>query len=816
MTDVDVLPVANRWSPPSWVWALLGPIAALLAFHAAFSNSEVMYLRDLSGQFWGEHNWLRRELLNGRFPLWDQYIAFGQPAISDPNRGLLFPPTLLLRVLFPAVLGFNLCIALAFQVLAVGMYLLLRRHAPPPAAAFGSVAFVLSGPSLSLGNFINFPWAIAVVPWALYAADLLAERVTARRFAGLAFAFALLFLAGESATLLGGAGLTVLYAAVGSSVASTTKDRVRAVATVCAAGMVSILLSAVQLLPLLETVALSVRAIDSNHRIQRFWSLHPMTLVETVAPQLFGNPVAPFTAGDWLRSLNGGREPLMLSVYLGVGVVVLALLGALAWRRRRVALLWVAVACVSLVMAIGDNIAFYPALQRAFPVLASVRYPSKYIAFTALAVAILAALGYEVLGSGRLGDGRRVALRIVVCVGGALGLIGLGFTIWGAVAPGSLEAAILPIATALDVADPLDAATFLTRNLQIGAPRLFALAAGCAGCVWIAAVRPDPRPIVLLFAFAALDLLFANSNLLPAVDASVMGRPAWVDVVEEHPSDRAYIAGRLSSVMIPGGATDLPYPEKGPGASGLPPAADVATGAAFLASFPSGWQVHDSFSYDNSLLFPRQYWDTTLRFAASPRDDRVRFLSRAGVRYFLVPWPDLDGATVRLVFPDRQPLRLLERPPAVGRASLVPAARVQPDERAQLDLLFAAGFDPASEVLLGEPSAGPSGVASAPGPPRSTIVADDAETVSVETNAPDGGGYVLLLDSYDPNWQAEVDGEPAPVLRANLLFRAVHVASGAHTVRFIYRPRRFWVGAGVSAAVLLVLLAVCVRRTQAE
>jgi hypothetical protein len=35
-----------------------------------------------------------------------------------------------------------------------------------------------------------------------------------------------------------------------------------------------------------------------------------------------------------------------------------------------------------------------------------------------------------------------------------------------------------------------------------------------------------------------------------------------------------------------------------------------------------------------------------------------------------------------------------------------------------------------------------------------------------------------------------VDGNPAPLERANVLFRAVEVAPGAHRLRFVFRPVR--------------------------
>jgi len=47
---------------------------------------------------------------------------------------------------------------------------------------------------------------------------------------------------------------------------------------------------------------------------------------------------------------------------------------------------------------------------------------------------------------------------------------------------------------------------------------------------------------------------------------------------------------------------------------------------------------------------------------------------------------------------------------------------------------------------------------------------------------------VVLNDPYHPWWVAEVDGREVPVLRANVLFRAVRVGPGAHRVRFVFRP----------------------------
>lgn len=49
-------------------------------------------------------------------------------------------------------------------------------------------------------------------------------------------------------------------------------------------------------------------------------------------------------------------------------------------------------------------------------------------------------------------------------------------------------------------------------------------------------------------------------------------------------------------------------------------------------------------------------------------------------------------------------------------------------------------------------------------------------------------GFVVLNDVWHPWWFGSVDGRPAQILRANVLFRAIQVPAGRHLVRFEFRP----------------------------
>ena len=70
---------------------------------------------------------------------------------------------------------------------------------------------------------------------------------------------------------------------------------------------------------------------------------------------------------------------------------------------------------------------------------------------------------------------------------------------------------------------------------------------------------------------------------------------------------------------------------------------------------------------------------------------------------------------------------------------------------------------------------------------RARIVSYRNTEVVLEADSPDGG-FLVLNDLWHPWWLAEVDGKPAEILRANVLFRAVAVPPGRHTVRFVFRP----------------------------
>src|SRR5262245_34720313 len=134
-----------------WIWPALPVVAAFAAMRGVFTLSNVFDVRDTSFMFWPYHQWFRATAFARESFLWVPYPAFGQSAISEPTRQLLFPPVVLVRLLCPEILGFNLSVALPFPIAGLGAYAFLRRHVSPSAASIGATVFAVCGSTITTG-----------------------------------------------------------------------------------------------------------------------------------------------------------------------------------------------------------------------------------------------------------------------------------------------------------------------------------------------------------------------------------------------------------------------------------------------------------------------------------------------------------------------------------------------------------------------------------------------------------------------------------------------------------------------------------------
>lgn len=177
-------------------------------------------------------------------------------------------------------------------------------------------------------------------------------------------------------------------------------------------------------------------------------------------------------------------------------------------------------------------------------------------------------------------------------------------------------------------------------------------------------------------------------------------------------------------------------------------------------------------------------------------------LDLLNARYAVVPATipadraDLRGLVERWrrVYADAS-VQVLENGEALPRAWIVHETR-RVDASEALSLLATGAVDPRRVALVeGEtPEIEP---ATDPAADRATIEAWEADAlrVSVRSDAP---GLLVLSETADPDWRAEVDGDEAPILTVDHLLRAVPIPAGEHVVEMRYESPTLRIGTALS------------------
>jgi hypothetical protein len=269
-----------------------------------------------------------------------------------------------------------------------------------------------------------------------------------------------------------------------------------------------------------------------------------------------------------------------------------------------------------------------------------------------------------------------------------------------------------------------------------------------------------------------------------------------------HPDARFYIGGKRDGTLDPGDLDSSGAYFNPPGLSGSASRAALSGVADF---YPSAWRSREMLSYDLPVLWPKEFEVMTELFFVNGRAGRDLFLSRTGVRYRILPRRQALGRAPLAQIPYLMDSYLFDWGSDVApRVAIVAEAKVVSDAKQQIDALFESDWN-ASRTVLIEHQTPPAGRPGSPLSPSAKILAETANTVSVEANVPVSGEYLVLLDSFSDDWRVTADGAPAELVRANGMFRAVRLTAGPHVVEFRYRPRALLVGFAISGIGLIVL-----------
>ena len=714
---------------------------------------------DMGYFFYPQRAFFARSVLSGDFPLWNPLLFCGFPFLASPQNAVLYPPTWLF-VPFPGPGTIWLILILHLAVAGTGAALLARESFEVEwrAAFCGGVVYAFSGfLCMHMGHF-NQVMTCAWAPWVFWAAARWIRAPSPRSLSILACLYGIQFLPGGaentahfSLALVGLAAVSMLRrSSPGGSY------RLRLGAGLIGAMALGVGLVGAQIVPTLELVQHSVRGLGITYEYVVRNSMPPYKpFVDLLLPNYWGHYGA---AGCRFPGIPASE----LAWYTGPVAVALAVFaGVKGWRQWWVRY-WSAVSVAALLLSFGGHTPLFRILYASS--LSYFRNPSRFIMLTVLGIAVLAAAGVQ-----RLLAPEEAVLRsrihrwiapAAACLGGAVLLLLAGP--WGeaSLEPGSFSRLI-----AGDIA--------------------FGLLACGAGYGALIARSPQWRFVLLALALGVPLFGFARESEFANLDAVDSARS----------SEEREFAGEVKEALGPYRSYSrhcLPLRVNRNMLHGLPDASGYEGGLYPLARY---YELQNRITPESPLAVTK----------------RRRFMDLLGAGVVLDDGRLQDGEDGLLL--ERGRLRAYANLSALPRAFLVPQGQAMSDEDA-IETMARGQWSPPETVLLAsepEPSGQEdTGVAELP---SVKIDVDRNDHLACEVSS-GSSGFLVLHDSYFPGWEATVDGQPAEIVRANYLFRAVALVPGKHRVEFTYRPASLKAGIALSGISGLLLLLILVRRRE--
>jgi len=537
-----------------------------------------------------------------------------------------------------------------------------------------------------------------------------------------------------------------------------------------------IALAAVQLLPFLDLAAHSQRS--AGYADTR-WSMPGWGWANFLVPMAFGRT---WTEGVFFQY----EQAWTSSYYLGIGALWLALLAVWTVRERRVWLLG-AVAMVALIFALGENTFVYPALRKIIPQLSLMTYPIKYVTLAAFLAPLLAAFAlarFFPLSSTKGGEGRGEEA-------------GCSKTQIPSPQPsprlgGAREKTFSP-------------QYFQTSRLLAIGVILFAL---IAGILFWAGQFPFPtddvhatllnglsRAAFLILTGALLFVLTReNTPGLRRIAPLILIFTAWLDVYTHEPAQNPAVPPGVYELNLARARLAMqPQPALGESRAMVTPMAAMDF-IRFALSDPKNNFLAKRLGYCANCnlldavpkvdgffsLVPRESDGLISLLYGATNADFPRLEDFMGVSQITAPDEFFRWQTRRTFLP------------------LVTAGQkpVFLDDARTLRALTQPDFDGGKMVFL-PPEA--KSLVTVTNQTAARVLSSQfkAQCADIEVEAAEPS-LVVVAQTWYHNWRAYVDGQPAPLLRANCAFQAFQVPAGQHHVRLAYEDLAFQFGAAVS------------------
>ena len=701
----------------------------------------------------------RECIWRGEIPLWNPYHNLGIPFLAQWSTLVLYPGSLI-YLLFPMPWSLGVFCLVHVWFGGLGMFLLARTWTGNPfAGALAGLAFAFSGFAL---NCLMWPAFLASMMWMPWVVWLVAEswQGDRRKFMWAALAGASQMMTGAPEVIfLTWAFLGVLWL---KELVRPTEGAPRPVFRFPLLVVIVAGLSAAQLLPFFDFLAESQR---SSGYAGSTWSMPKWGWANFLVPlfRFYRAPIGVFFQfeQDWTSSY-----------YVGIGVLSLALLAAIFARNARVLILF-GLTLLTILLAFGENSFAYPLLRKLAPQLGFMRFPVKFVLFSAFSLPLLAAFAAKLLTEANDAPQSRapqqVLHRSLIAISSVLAITVVAVLLYSR------------------------ANQFQGENwnavLLSGATRIIILALIVLACLNLTRNQDRTRRLSLaaLLVLFVLDPVSHAPSQNPRVPSSVYAQGLSLEKMQPPPKlgeSRAMMTKKnhdtLYSRMVANPQQDF-----------VGRRLALFGNTSLIDRIPNV----DGF-YPLYLRQPRELWRAL--FFNSDTNATAALADLLGVSLVSHPKEFLEW------LPRGNPLPMItagQHPTFLSRANILPA-------------MVSTNFNP-REVLYLDESFKPNVTVPEGTAATVTNLVIRSHSISARVNTP-RDSWVLISQSFTPKWKAYIDQRETRVWPVNHALQAIQVPAGAHSIHLSYHDRSFLIGTGISLFTLVFVIALGARRTSAN
>lgn len=728
------------------------------------------------------HKLVKDALVQGKLPLWDPTSFCGIP-VNSSGIPLNNPLAFLFTLFLPLTTAHDLLLLVHLFGAGIGMLLYLKIIGLRPyAAVIGSILWMFNGYAMVWLEFEMVTILACSLPLSLYFWERFIKTGSRADCLYLTGAIAISVSSGFPQILVYQFlffGCYFLYRGIGEFITNRSSMKIgkRSLFSVCIALLIGLGLSAnliVAFFPVLNDTQREI--IPFSELYARTGQLPVKYLLTLLYPDFFGNPLLPlprFTpAALNANPYNNYNE---LCIYAGVTSLFLVLVAVTgAFKKKHIAF-YLASLVLSLWMAMGSPL-YYP-LVKLVPGL-GFSTPTRILYISGFSIVVSAALGADLIFSHSM---TRKGLVFLLWCGLAAAF--MGFYFYSQTEPG-FQWAIGYLNQVGDSQILSDLHNHFKPDSKILIEPLLLMTASfiCLSLIlWRTGSKIHPLLPLLLICLISVDLmgfgLAYNSRAKELIAYPVT--PAIKHLQRDSSKFRIITMGPflLNSFK--------PY------------SFEDAGGYASFYPRRYGEYLHLA-QYGTKRAIPEKFsrWISFSRFG-SPLFDLLN------VKYALLP-PDFSIQKSRYELNYKGEIVVMENKFAFPRCFFVPAY-VYCDRREKA-LQAIGNFsrqDFRQAVILETPPPADFALAYSGSAPLNDSTVDILEyqnnRIEIHVKA-SAEGFIVISDSYHPDWEAEEKGKRFNIYRANYIMRAIPVEKGEHNIILRFNPSQSIAGLTVSAA----------------